>query len=360
MFIESIELKNFRNIESLRIKLDPGTNLFYGDNAQGKTNILEAIYMACTSKSHRMSRDRDIIRFQENEAHIKALIMKKGVPCRIDIHLKKNRTKGIAVDETPVKKASELFGIANVVCFSPEDLGLVKDGPASRRRFMDMELCQLDKVYLYSLTRYNRTMEQRNKLLRDAVYNCKLLDTLSAWDDELVKYGRKVMQIREGFIIRMKDIISSMHDELTGGKEKLSISYEPDVSIDDFEKNLHRLREAELKQHLTLTGPHRDDIRFSIDGLDVRKYGSQGQKRTAALALKLSEIEIIRELVKDNPILLLDDVLSELDSKRQKYLLKNISDTQNIITCTGYDDYAQNQFHVEKLYRVMSGKVSFA
>ncbi len=180
MIIEAIELQDYRNYDSLSLRLNPGTNIFYGDNAQGKTNLLEAVFMASTSKSYRMSRDRDLIRFGAEEAHIKMTVRKRGVPYRIDLHLKKIKTKGIAIDEVPIRKASELFGIANVVCFSPEDLSLIKDGPAMRRRFLDLELCQLDRLYLHDLTCYNRVLNQRNRLLRDILYKPSLQDTLSA------------------------------------------------------------------------------------------------------------------------------------------------------------------------------------
>ncbi|MDD6282303.1 DNA replication/repair protein RecF [Oribacterium sp. HCP28S3_H8] len=358
MRIETLELKNYRNYGNLRLALSPGTNILYGDNAQGKTNILESIFMACTSKSYKMSRDRDLIRFGEEEAHIKMTVRKQNIPYRIDMHLKKNKAKGIAIDEIPIKRASELFGIANVVCFSPEDLSLIKDGPAYRRRFLDLELCQLDKMYLYNLARYNKTLNQRNRLLKDIPMHPSLRDTLSVWDEELIRYGSQVIKIRSGFLKELQEIIVPIHEKLTGGREKLMISYDANTDETDFELQLKKVHDSELRQHLTLVGPHRDDIRFSIDGQDIRKFGSQGQQRTAALALKLSEIEIVRKLIHDSPILLLDDVLSELDSKRQNYLLNILSDTQNIITCTGLDDFVSNRFHIDELFHVVQGTVT--
>lgn len=358
MIIDSLELKNFRNYESLKVSLSPGTNIFYGDNAQGKTNVLESIFLASTSKSYRISKDKDLIQFGNDEAHIKMEVRKHDVPYRIDMHLKKNKSKGIAIDETPIRKASELFGIANIVSFSPEDLGLIKDGPAVRRRFMDLELCQLDKIYLYNLTRYNRVLDQRNKLLKDIVIKPSLLDTLSVWDLELIKYGTKIIEIRNIFIEELKEIIIDIHHHLTGGVEKLEIVYDTNVGSQDFQNTLSRMRESEIRQHITLVGPHRDDLLFLIDGKDIRKFGSQGQQRTAALALKLSEIELVRKRIDDDPILLLDDVLSELDSKRQNYLLDLLSETQNIITCTGLDDFINNRFHIDELFHVVKGTVT--
>ena len=357
MIIEAIELQDYRNYDSLSLRLNPGTNIFYGDNAQGKTNLLEAVFMASTSKSYRMSRDRDLIRFGAEEAHIKMTVRKRGVPYRIDLHLKKNKTKGIAIDEVPIRKASELFGIANVVCFSPEDLSLIKDGPAMRRRFLDLELCQLDRLYLHDLTCYNRVLNQRNRLLRDILYKPSLQDTLSAWDKELTDYGGRIIEARARFIERLGRRTAELHSSLSGGRERLILSYEQSVSAAEFGEKLTAIRAAELRQHISLLGPHRDDIRFMINERDIRKFGSQGQQRTAALSLKLSEIELVRELLDDSPILLLDDVLSELDSKRQNYLLKILRDTQNIITCTGLDDFIENRFHIDALFRVEEGRV---
>ncbi len=361
MIIESLELKNYRNYENLKLLLNPGTNIFYGDNAQGKTNILESVFMACTSKSYRMTHDRDLIRFGEEESHIKMTVRKKGVPYRIDMHLKKNKAKGIAIDEIPIKKASELFGIANVVCFSPEDLSLIKDGPALRRRFMDLELCQLDKIYLYNLTRYNRALNQRNKLLKDMVFRPSLADTLSVWDEELIRYGTVLTEIRADFIFKIRQLIGNIHDSLSGGKESLKIVYDSNIPYgekDAFRQELQRVHEQEMRQHLTLAGPHRDDLVFMINDRDVRKFGSQGQQRSAALSLKLSEIELVRQQISDSPILLLDDVLSELDSSRQHFLLSMLQDTQNIITCTGLDDFVNNRFHIDELFHVINGTVA--
>jgi len=329
MQIDSLELQNFRNYENLSLRLCRGSNILYGENAQGKTNLLEAIFMACTAKSYRFTKDRDLIRFGEEEAHIKLILRKGSAPYRIDMHLKRNQSKGIAIDEIPIRRASELFGIANIVCFSPEDLSLIKDGPVVRRRFLDLELCQLNRGYLQELGRYGRILNQRNRLLRDIPFKAGLLDTLSVWDEQLLSSGTALIEIRSAFMKRLSPIISEIHGRLSGGREKIEVDYEPNVKAENFRKKLSLLRESELKQHLSLAGPHRDDISFRIDGRDIRKFGSQGQQRTAALALKLSEIELVREMIDDTPILLLDDVLSELDSARQNYLLKILKDTLN-------------------------------
>ena len=357
MNIRSIELKNFRNYENLEISFDEGTNILFGDNAQGKTNILEAAYMSGTTKSHKGSRDREMIRFGEEEAHLKTVVARGGREYQIDMHLKKNRAKGIAIDKIPIKKASELFGILNIVFFSPEDLNIIKNGPAERRRFLDSELCQLDRIYLADLTNYNKILAQRNKLLKDMIYRPSLSDTLPVWDMQLIETGKKIIRRRKQFVDELREIVSDIHYRISGGKEDLFLKYEPNIDDIFFEDELSRAKEKDKKLCQTSVGPHRDDLLFSIGDVDIRKYGSQGQQRTSALSLKLSEIELVRKSISDTPVLLLDDVLSELDSSRQNYLLNNISDTQTIITCTGLDEFVRNRFTVNRVFEVIAGHV---
>lgn len=357
MNIRSIELKNFRNYENLEISFNEGTNILFGDNAQGKTNILEAAYMSGTTKSHKGSRDREMIRFGEEEAHLKTVVVRGGREYQIDMHLKKNRAKGIAIDKIPIKKASELFGILNIVFFSPEDLNIIKNGPAERRRFLDSELCQLDRIYLADLTNYNKILAQRNKLLKDMIYRPSLSDTLPVWDMQLIETGKKIIRRRKQFVDELREIVSDIHYRISGGKEELFLKYEPNIDDIFFEDELSRAKEKDKKLCQTSVGPHRDDLLFSIGDVDIRKYGSQGQQRTSALSLKLSEIELVRKSISDTPVLLLDDVLSELDSSRQNYLLNNISDTQTIITCTGLDEFVRNRFTVNRVFEVIAGHV---
>lgn len=357
MNIRSIELKNFRNYKNLEISFDEGTNILFGDNAQGKTNILEAAYMSGTTKSHKGSRDKEMIRFGEEEAHLKTVVVRGGREYQIDMHLKKNRAKGIAIDKIPIKKASELFGILNIVFFSPEDLNIIKNGPAERRRFLDSELCQLDRIYLADLTNYNKILAQRNKLLKDMIYRPSLSDTLPVWDMQLIETGKKIIRRRKQFVDELREIVSDIHYRISGGKEELFLKYEPNIDDIFFEDELSRAKEKDKKLCQTSVGPHRDDLLFSIGDVDIRKYGSQGQQRTSALSLKLSEIELVRKSISDTPVLLLDDVLSELDSSRQNYLLNNISDTQTIITCTGLDEFVRNRFTVNRVFEVIAGHV---
>lgn len=357
MIIKSLELENFRNYDSLKIEFDKGTNILYGDNAQGKTNILEAIYMCGTTKSHKGSKDKDIVNFEKEESHIRTYIDKSELEYKIDMHLRKNKSKGIAINGQKIKKAAELLGLCNIVFFSPEDLNIIKNGPMERRRFIDMELCQIDSFYLYNLNHYNKIVNQRNKLLKDLYLNPSLKETLNIWDSQLLSFGSKVIERREIFIKQLNEIIYEIHNKLTGYKEELEIYYEPNISIEEFEYKLKYNQERDIKLKMTSVGPHRDDFSFMIHNIDIRKFGSQGQQRTAALSLKLSEIEIVKKITKDVPILLLDDVLSELDSNRQNYLLNSIGNIQTIISCTGLDDFINNRFEINKIYKVENGTI---
>lgn len=357
MYIKSLDLKNFRNYRTLSIELDKGTNILYGDNAQGKTNVLEAIYIGGTTKSHKGSKDRDVIYFNEEESHIRMRVHKEIMDYQIDMHLKKNKPKGIAINGVPIKRARDLFGVVNLVFFSPQDLNIIKDGPGERRRFLDFELCQLDGIYLNDLTNYNKSLNQRNKLLKDLYFQPDLISTLDIWDMQLVQYGKKIILKRKKFIDNLNKIIGPIHFKLTGGKEKIYLEYEPNTTVDLYDQQLQKNRESDCKLKTTSTGPHRDDLCVTINGIDIRRYGSQGQQRTAALSLKLSEIELVKKIIKDTPILLLDDVLSELDSSRQNYLLNSIKDIQTIITCTGLDDFVEKQFEVNKVFQIVAGGI---
>ena len=358
MIIKSIELADYRNYDALTLQFDKGTNILYGDNAEGKTNILEAIYVAATTKSHKGSKDREIVNFNKEEAHIRTYLEKEGVETRVDMHLRKAKSKGIAIDGTKIKKAADLLGLCNVVFFSPEDLGIIKNGPSERRRFVDMELCQLDNFYLYNLNHYNKIVNQRNSLLKDMYMNPDLKETLNIWDMQLVSYGSKIIERRRLFVEQLNEIIYEIHKKLSGDREELKIIYEPNVEIEEFEKKLRYNQDRDMRAKMTSVGPHRDDFSFEVGGVDIRKYGSQGQQRTAALSLKLSEIELVKKITKDTPILLLDDVLSELDSNRQNYLLNSIGDIQTIITCTGLEEFVNNRFEVNKVFNVSNGTVT--
>ena len=338
-----------------------GRKLYAGDQVVfdgEKTNILEAVYLSGTTKSHRGTKDKDMIQFGANESHIETIVEKNGIKYQIDMHLKKNSPKGIAINKIPIRKASELFGIINIVFFSPEDLNIIKNGPGERRRFIDLELSQLDKVYLNNLSNYNRIVNQRNHLLKEIDYNKGALETLDIWDIQLIQYGNKIIERRQKFIEEINKIISNIHKKLTGNREDIKIVYEPSNGALSFEQALLKNKEKDLRIKSTSVGPHRDDIAFLVSDIDIRKYGSQGQQRTAALSLKLSEIELVKQSIHDTPVLLLDDVLSELDKHRQNYLLDSIHDIQTLITCTGVDEFVNHRFSINKVFHVQNGQVT--
>lgn len=358
MIVKSMSLQNYRNYKELSLDFDPNTNIFYGDNAQGKTNILEAVYVSGTTRSHRSAKDKELIYFSEDEAHICTHVEKNGMIHKIDMHLRKNKTKGIAIDGIPIRKASELFGMIHFVFFSPEDLSIIKNGPSERRRFLDAELCQLDKVYLYQLSNYNKVVLQRNKLLKEIFFRNDYREVLDVLNLQLVQYGTEIIKRRKIFVEELNGIIQKIHDQLSGGQERIILEYESNVQEENFSDLLRQNMDKDIRMKTTTTGPHRDDLSFLVNGIDIRKYGSQGQQRTAALSLKLSEIELVKRIVHDTPVLLLDDVLSELDSSRQNYLLNSIQNIQTLITCTGLDEFIGHRFSINKIYRVTDGMVT--
>lgn len=358
MYITSLELSNFRNYQQLHLKFEDGINLFYGDNAQGKTNILESVFVCGTTKSHKGSKDKDMIRIGKEEAHIRMRISKDGIIHQIDMHLKKNKAKGIAIDGIPIKRSGELFGFLPVIFFSPEDLSVIKNGPSERRRFMDIELCQMDKVYFYHLAQYNHVLQQRNQLLKQLGQKKDgLFDTVDSWDQLLVQHGKILIEIRKQFVKDLNGLFQETHKKLTGGQERVFISYAPAVDSQDLKQKLKENLERDIILRSTSAGPHRDDIIFWEGDKDLRKFGSQGQQRTAALSLKLSEISLMKGKVNSNPVLLLDDVFSELDRSRQQFLLESLKGVQTLITCTGLEEFVRQQMNARKTFHVVHGVV---
>ena len=245
-----------------------------------------------------------------------------------------------------------------ILCFSPEDLCIIKNGPSERRRFIDSELCQLDKVYLHELANYNKIVLQRNKLLKEIHFRQDYREVLEILDLQLIKYGREIIRRRTLFVQELNEIIQEIHQKLSGGQEQIVLGYEANVQEDQLEQKLQDHMDRDIHLKTTTAGPHRDDLSFLVNDIDIRKFGSQGQQRTAALSLKLSEIELVKRRVHDTPVLLLDDVLSELDSSRQNYLLNSIENIQTLITCTGLDEFINHRFSVNKIYKVSGGNVT--
>lgn len=357
MYIDKLSVKNFRNLKNVFVELNKNVNIFYGDNAQGKTSLLEGIYFCATGRSHKTHIDKEVINFDENEAHLQVFAYQNGLCDKIDVHLRRNLKKGIAVNNIPIKKIGELFGILHIVLFAPEDLQLIKAGPSERRKFIDLEMCQLSKVYYYDLKQYYKILKQRNNLLKEIQKNKSLKDTLFAWDSQLVEFGKKIILQRNKFVENLSEIAKDVHKNVTGEKEELKILYKPSVLSGEFERKLEKNVEKDIFYGTTSAGPHKDDLVFLINGFDARDYGSQGQQRTAALASKLAEIKIIEKEKGVSPVLLLDDVLSELDEKRQAFLLENIKNIQVIITCTGIEEIKKKTCGEINVFLVENGEI---
>lgn len=358
MEVTGVTLKNFRNIANADVTLDGGVNIFFGENAQGKTNFLEAIYVCSTGRSQRTKYDRELVLFGEKEAHVRLYVKRENnLSDRIDAHIKISERKGIAVNGIAVKKSSELFGTLYTVIFSPDDLQLIKSAPSERRKFMDMQLAQLDPVYCDALSQYYRVLKHRNNLLKNIQKNPSLKETLFAWDSQLVQYGCKLIKERRKFIEKISDIASLRHKFISDGKEELSLEYCADITEEAFEEKLKEATERDIFSGTTNYGPHRDDIEFVINGSNARIYGSQGQQRTAALCAKLAQVDIIESETNQKPVLLLDDVLSELDEKRQYFLMDCINDIQTVITCTGIEDTIKKYTGKAKLFKVEKGNI---
>ena len=337
MFVKKLELKDFRNFAGASLELSEGINVFEGRNAQGKTNLLEALYMTSVGKSMRTPRDKELVRWETDRAYVRTDVEKRGGSESVEIVLDRSVGKCVSVNSLPLTRLGELMGTVLTVLFSPEEIKIVKESPSERRRFADIALSQLSKSYFYRLNRYNRILSQRNKLLKSVKPD---LAALEIWDMQLAEAGAGIVKSRRGFLARLQPIASKVHEFLTDGSEVLALSYEGAVGAelseikDNLIKSLTLSRESDLKTGFTHVGPHKDDIGVKANGVDLRTYGSQGQQRTAALSLQLSLLELMSDFTGDKPVLLLDDVMSELDEVRRKRLLELITSYQTVITCT--------------------------
>ncbi len=357
MYIRELSLQNFRNYNYLNLVLHPGINVFVGDNAQGKTNILESIYLSATARSHRTNTEKEVIKWDEAEAHIRLNIKKKYVEDQIDFHIDK-RGKGVAINRIPIRKLGDLLGVLNVVMFSPEDLQLIKRSPGERRRFIDIELCQIDRIYYYELQQYHKVLKQRNNLLKNFEQTKDAQSLLDVWDMQILEYGSNVINKRLEFIKKLEEIAQEIHFNISGDKEKLEILYSPSVSVENYNKKLADNQKKDIFRRTTSIGPHRDDMVFLINNMDVRTYGSQGQQRTVVLSIKLAQLKMIQKILGEQPILLLDDVLSELDYHRQQFLFAHTQNIQTLITCTGIEESVWNSQVIGKLFKVSKGFIS--
>ena len=359
MFIKRLQMLNYRNYNALDIELCPNVNVFMGDNAQGKTNILEAIYYCAFAKSHRTSKDKELINWNGEHAFISVDVGRERLDKRIDISILKDGKKSIRINKIKIKKIGELFGNFNVVMFSPEDLRIIKDSPGVRRKFIDMELCQLNPKYYYNLVQYNKVLNERNILLRNRSTSSEMLEI---YDMQLVEFGYNIIRERIKYIESLNKYAEKIHSDITSGKEKINFKYISTIKdLENIKENFYMLleknRSKDCDRGITSIGPHRDDFFVYINDIDTKSYGSQGQQRTAVLTMKFSSLEIIKELTGEFPVLLLDDVLSELDFNRKKYILSTIGQIQTVITCTGIEDLYEYLDEKAKVFKVKNGEI---
>ncbi|HIW88984.1 MAG TPA: DNA replication/repair protein RecF [Candidatus Ligilactobacillus excrementipullorum] len=368
MFLQKLHLKNFRNYAETTLEFSPEINVLLGQNAQGKTNLLESIYVLATARSHRTANDRELIRFNQSDAVIQGLVHRRADDVPLELNLGK-RGKKARVNHLEQAKLSQYIGQLNVILFAPEDLSLVKGSPNGRRRFIDMEFGQIAPRYLHNLTAYRDVLKQRNRYLKllsarkasDRVY----LDVLS---EQLAGFGGSIIAQRQDFLGELEKYAQELHLSITQGQETLSFEYESklkDISgRSEIElqqlmyQQLTEQAEKEIFQGTTLVGPHRDDLKFLINGKNVQIYGSQGQQRTTALSVKLAEIDVMKAQTGEYPLLLLDDVLSELDGQRQTHLLQTIQNkVQTFLTAPAMNDVAQNLIKEPKIFMIENGNI---
>ena len=350
MYIEKIKLTNFRNYKQLDLNLNKNINIIYGNNAQGKTNILESIFLCSFGKSFRTSKEKEMIKFNEKNSIVEIFYQKKDRNGKIKIEI--GDKKQIYLNGIKIKKLSELLGNINIVIFTPDDINILKEGPANRRRFLDMMIGQLRPSYVYNLNMYLKTIEQRNNYLRQIKEENKPEEMLEIWDEKLADYGEKIFNYRNEFIEKISKRINQIHNGITENKEELKIEYISNCEKKDtYLKILKERRKLDIIKGFTTKGVHRDDFMIYINGKEVNVYGSQGQNRTVILSLKLAELNVIYDEIGEYPILLLDDFMSELDENRRKNFLNNIKNAQVILTGTEKIDLPNleyNLFNVKK------------
>ena len=350
MHIKEISLENFRNYEKQNIILNPDINIIYGNNAQGKTNIIEAIFLCSYGKSFRAKKDSDLIKFEKERAKVEVLYEKIDREGKITVNI--DNKKLFYINDINQKKISDIIGKINIVTFTPDDIEIIKDGPQRRRKFLDMMISSLKPNYIHLLNTYNKALEQRNNYLRQIKIENKSINMLDIWDETLSEYSYKIFEYRKYFIDKFSEKLEVFHNLITkSGKEEIKIKYISNGrDRESYLENLRKSRQVDIKRGFTATGIHRDDFMIYINNRPVAIFGSQGQQRTAVLTLKLCELQIVKDELNENPILLLDDFMSELDNQRRKSFLENIEGNQVIITCTDKIELNRkaSNFFVEK------------
>ncbi|MFZ3590520.1 DNA replication/repair protein RecF [Bacillus sp. DJP31] len=368
MFIENLTLTNYRNYKKIEIPFENKVNVILGENAQGKTNLMEAIYVLAIAKSHRTSNDKDLIRWDEEYAKIEGRVNRTKGQLQLQLVLT-TKGKKAKLNHIEQQRLSQYIGAMNIVMFAPEDLNLVKGSPQVRRRFLDMEIGQVSPVYMYDLSKYQKILQQRNhylkQLQRQKERNTTMLDVLT---EQLIEVAAKIIKKRFEFLQLLQKWADPVHKGISRGLETLEIQYKASVDVSEsielskmievFEEKFDKIREREMDRGMTLAGPHRDDLLFFVNGKDVQTFGSQGQQRTTALSLKLAEIELIHSEIGEYPILLLDDVLSELDDYRQSHLLNFIQGkVQTFVTTTNVEGIDHETLKQAAKYHVSSGVI---
>lgn len=366
MYIKKLKIKHFRNYKELSISFDNKVNVIIGENAQGKTNMMEAVYVLAMAKSHRTSNDKELIHWDKEYAKIEGWIEKKINPLPLELVITKKGKKA-KINHLEQSKLSQYIGNMNVVMFAPEDLNIVKGSPSVRRRFIDMEIGQVSPVYLHNVSLYNKVLHQRNQYLKILQKkNQTDLNLLDIYTEQLIDLASKIVSKRFEFLKLLQEWATSIHSSISRGREKLEIRYKSSVEVSDedelskminvYQEKYERIREREIERGVTLFGPHRDDLLFFVNNRDVQAFGSQGQQRTTALSVKLAEIELIKSEIGEYPILLLDDVLSELDDHRQSHLLSTIQGkVQTFVTTTSIDGIDHDTLKQANIYYVNKG-----
>ncbi|GFN31287.1 DNA replication/repair protein RecF [Paenibacillus xylaniclasticus] len=366
MYLKKIALRNYRNYDTLELDTDSSVNLFIGPNAQGKTNLLESIFTLALTKSHRTSKDKELIGWTASDAHVHGEVDKLYGTVKLDLMLS-TQGKKAKINGLEQRRLSDFVGALNVVMFAPEDLEIVKGTPGVRRRFLDMEIGQVQPGYLHTLQQYAKVLVQRNNYLKTLWSSGgDKQGLLEVWNVQLAEFGVKIIKKRKYFIQKLQQWAEQIHAGITAGSEQLTIAYKPSFDIEDesvlfdhFMLKLTQVKDQEIRRGTTLVGPHRDDLIFYINGKEAQTFGSQGQQRTTALSLKLAEIELIREEIGEYPLLLLDDVLSELDRNRQTQLIETFqAKVQTFITATGLESVDLGKLQDAGIYHVREGHVT--
>lgn len=356
MYIQKIKLENFRNYDKQELEINEGLNIFIGDNAQGKTNVIESIYLASIGKSFRTNKDNELIKFDKEYFNIDIEYFKNNRNNDINIFLENNRSKIVKLNEIKIDKLSQMVGNINVILFSPDELKVIKQSPSIRRKFFDISISQVKPIYLYYMLQYNKILTQRNNLLKQLSKNRNLLDTIDIWNEKLIETGIKIIDIRKEYIQKISTILKDKHKQLSENMEEVYLEYLPNCeNQESFREKLHKNLQYDIDRGYTNNGPHKDDYCFYINDIDLSKFGSQGQQRSAILSYKLAEIDNLYDEFGEYPILLLDDVTSELDKNRITRLLDNLKKHQTIITCTDIDNFKLLSDY--KLFVVKDGKV---